>query len=190
MTIIPTKIQPNLAINQIYYQPSISTMATNCFFLVQFCSVGKGGVFFILFYFILNFCQVGGLVRLFIRGMSQIWLQGPTVKQIFFKILGTHCLNMAKYDFFLSEYDDFFCFLFFFFLPPKKCLGITYIGGFFILVIKKKRDWQQQGKPSSDRIWATILYNTVQSVASRQTCDDTFCPKNNSNGQIFWRFLF
>jgi hypothetical protein len=26
-------------------------MATNCFFLVQFCSVGKGGVFFILFYF-------------------------------------------------------------------------------------------------------------------------------------------
>jgi hypothetical protein len=52
---------------------------------------------------------------------------------------------MAKYDFFLSEYDDFFCF--FFFLSPKKCLGNTYIGGFLFLPLKKKEIGSNRGSP-------------------------------------------
>jgi hypothetical protein len=53
---------------------------------------------------------------------------------------------MAKYDFFLSEYDDFF-FLNFFFGPPKNALVILTLGKFFFLSLKKKEIGSNRGSP-------------------------------------------
>jgi hypothetical protein len=55
---------------------------------------------------------------------------------------------MAKYDFFLSEYDDFFrFFVFLFFRPPKMPWYYLHWGGFIFLSLKKKEIGSNRGSP-------------------------------------------